>query len=357
MQKFGVYIHWPFCLSKCPYCDFFSQVKKDTSQETIIAEYLSDLDFYHQLTDKQTVTSIFFGGGTPSLIKPKNIEKIISHIKNKWKCANDIEISLEANPNTNHKNMFTDLYSAGINRLSLGVQSLNNKDLKFLGRTHNKDEALKAIDEVLKTFSNHSMDLIYALPHQNIKDWETDVQKVISFGFKHLSLYQLTIEEGTAFEKQGMKPLEEDVAIKMYELTSKILKTNSYNRYETSNFAQKGFEAKHNLTYWEGYDYIGIGKSAHGRIGLNATTHKRTLEKLTQQERAEELIIMGLRLKDGINKARFFDICNIEFDNFINQEKLQKLIEKKLVSSDKNNFKTTTSGVVLTNFIIKELLC
>lgn len=357
MKKFGIYIHWPFCLSKCPYCDFFSQVRKDIPQEKIIEEYLSDLDFYYEMTSYEEVTSIFFGGGTPSLIKPENIEKIISHIQNKWKYSNNLEISLEANPNTNHSNMFSNLKHAGINRLSLGVQSINNKDLKFLGRTHDEKDALTAIDDVLNTFNNHSMDFIYALPHQKLDQWEKDLDKIINFGFKHLSLYQLTIEEGTFFHKQNIKSLEENAATKMYELTSEKLEDKGYNRYEISNFSQKGFEAKHNLTYWEGYNYIGIGKSSHGRINHIATTHKRILENLKPEERAEELIIMGLRLKEGINKKRFAEIAKIEFDDFINKNNLQMIIDQELIIDNNNFIKTTNKGTLLLNYIINKIIC
>lgn len=356
-QKFGIYIHWPFCLSKCPYCDFFSQVRKDISQESIIEEYLSELDFYYNLTNNQTVTSIFFGGGTPSLITPQNIEKIINHINNKWKITENIEISLEANPNTNYKNLFHDLKSSGINRLSLGIQSLNDKDLKFLGRTHNSKEALIAINDVLNTFDNHSMDMIYALPHQKTSTWEKDLEKIISFGFKHLSLYQLTIEEGTIFAKNGINPLDEEQASKMYQFTSSFLDNYGYNRYEVSNFAQKGYEANHNLTYWEGYDYIGIGKSAHGRIGLLATTYPKHIEKLSKKERAEELVIMGLRLKEGINKQRFETISGLNFNNFVNFQNLKKMIELGLVVDNETTFKTTPKGSLLINHIINEIIC
>ncbi|MDR1693779.1 MAG: radical SAM family heme chaperone HemW [Lactobacillaceae bacterium] len=354
-QKFGIYIHWPFCLSKCPYCDFFSQIKKNIPQDDIINEYISDLDFYHNLTDNQKVTSIFFGGGTPSLIKPQNIEKIISHIKNKWKCAEDIEISLEANPNTNHKNMFSELKKAGINRLSLGVQSLNDEDLKFLGRTHSSKEALAAADDVIRTFDNHSMDMIYALPHQNINSWRQDLEKITGFSFKHLSLYQLTIEDSTAFYAKKINAMEENKAIEIYNLTSDFLNSKGYEHYEISNFAKNGFEARHNLAYWEGHDYIGVGKSAHGRIGLLATTHCRNIENLTPEERAEELLIMGLRLENGINKRAFFDKTGIAFNNFVNSQKVQNMIKQKLVLDGDTRFKLTKDGRNLLNYVLSEI--
>ena len=356
-QKFGIYIHWPYCLSKCPYCDFFSKVRKDVSQSEIIEEYISDLDFYHNLTEHKKVTSIFFGGGTPSLIEPKNIERIINHIKSKWNYADDIEISLEANPNTQTPSLFSDLKSAGINRLSLGVQALNDDDLKFLGRTHDTKQALNSIEQVLKTFDNHSFDLIYARPNQQLKNWETELNQATNFGFKHLSLYQLTIEEGTPFHKQGLITLNEDDALAMYNFTNEFLAKYGYEQYEVSNYALNGFESKHNQLYWQGDDYLGIGKSAHGRIRhdrkIYATTHRKKLEELTQVERAEELIIMGLRLRTGIDKDAFKNICGLEFDDFINKRNLTKLIEQDLIIDTKENIRL--HDFALLNKIIEEL--
>lgn len=357
--NFGIYIHWPFCLSKCPYCDFFSQVKKDVPQEKIIAEYLQDLDFYHHLTSSQTVSSIFFGGGTPSLIEPKNIAKIIEHINKLWPMAEKVEISLEANPNTDKPHLFSDLKTAGINRLSLGVQALNDSDLKFLGRTHTVKQAMNSINEVLKTFDNHSFDLIYARPQQILANWEKELQQATNFGFKHLSLYQLTIEEGTIFYKQGLEALEEETASQMYQFTNDFLATQGYLQYEISNYAQEGFASSHNQIYWNGDNYLGIGKSAHGRIKnadkIYATTHRCQLEELTSQERAEELLLMGLRLNCGINKASFYNHCGLEFDAFINQSKLQRLIEQDFIINNTQAIKATPSGQLVLNKIIEEL--
>ncbi len=356
MNNFGIYIHWPFCLSKCPYCDFFSQISKNTSQAELIDEYLKDLDFYHQMTSDKTVTSIFFGGGTPSLIEPQNIEKIIRHIHQKWNVSNDAEISLEANPNTNHPNMFKDLKLAGINRLSLGIQSLRDEDLKFLGRTHNAKQAFQAIDEVLQTFDNHSMDMIYALPHQQFKNWENDLDKVADFGFKHISLYQLTIEDGTVFAKQNMRIMDDERAIDMYNLTTDILASKNYNRYEISNFSKPAFECRHNLLYWQGDDYVGVGKTAHGRLGLQATTHRRKIEKLSKEERAEELILMGLRIKEGINKEKFEQVCGIKFDTFTNKKAIEALVQENLVENSEKNFKATQKGFLLLNHLIENII-
>lgn len=357
--KFGIYIHWPFCLSKCPYCDFFSQIKKDVEQETIIAQYIEDLDFYAEKTADRTVESIFFGGGTPSLIKPNLIEKIINHIQQKWKCKKDIEISLEANPNSDRKNLFKDLRQAGINRLSLGVQALNDKDLKFLGRTHNLEQAYTAIDEVLQNFDNHSFDLIYARPKQTLSAWQEEIKQAVHFGFKHLSMYQLTIEEGTVFYKKQVEAAEENTAREMYLFTNQYLSENGYLQYEVSNYARKGFPSRHNLLYWQGDDYLGIGKSAHGRLKIGnkfyALTHRRQEEEISAHERAEELIIIGLRLNEGISKEKFYNICGIKLADFINQKSLSELKAEKLIEETKTHLFATNEGRLVLNKLIEDL--
>ena len=356
--KFGIYIHWPFCLSKCPYCDFFSQIKKDVEQETIIKEYLEDLDFYAERTGDRIVESIFFGGGTPSLIKPNLIEKLINHIHQKWKGKKDIEISLEANPNSDRKNLFKDLRQAGINRLSLGVQALNDKDLKFLGRTHNLEQAYTAIDEVLQNFDNHSFDLIYARPEQTLSAWQDEIKQAVQFGFKHLSMYQLTIEEGTVFYKKQVEAAEEDAAREMYLFTNQYLQENGYPQYEVSNYARKGFQSRHNLLYWQGDDYLGIGKSAHGRLKIGnkfyALTHRRQ-EEISGSDRAEELIIMGLRLNEGINKEKFYKVCGIKLVDFINQKNLTELKAEKLIEETPSHLFATNEGRLVLNKLIEDL--
>ncbi len=359
MNKLGIYIHWPYCLSKCPYCDFYKEVCKDIPQEQIIAEYLEDLSFYFPMTNDKKVTSIFFGGGTPSLIEPRLIEKIINFIYKKYPCADKLEISLEANPNTHRSNLFSDLRQAGINRLSLGVQALNDNDLKFLGRSHNLNEALNAIDLVLKNFDNHSIDLIYARPHQDLDSWSKELEKATNFGLKHISLYQLTIEEGTHFFKKGIEPLEEDAATNMYLFTQDYLNKNDYLQYEVSNFARQGYSSHHNLLYWQGDDYLGIGKSAHGRLKnqdkFYATTHHRVIEELTPEERAQELIIMGLRLVEGINKKHFFEVCGINFDVFVNHKNLDYLKKESFIIETSEYIAATPKGFLVLNKLIEEL--
>ena len=358
-RPFGIYIHWPYCRSKCPYCDFFSQVPRHLDQEAIINSYLADLDYYHNLTPERLVSSIFFGGGTPSLLKPSLIEAVINHISRLWHVSPKVEISLEANPNTDNGTLFTDLKHTGINRLSLGVQALNDSDLKFLGRTHSLSQALNSIDKVLNTFTNHSMDLIYARPRQTLSDWQAELAQAASFGFKHLSLYQLTIEDGTVFARKGIQALSDDEAAPMYTYTCDYLRQHGYPRYEVSNFAQPAYHSRHNLLYWQGDDYLGIGPSAHGRLSINgrffALTHHLRQEELTPFERAEELLIMGLRLTEGINKNYFAERCGLNFDDLCNPQKISEFTTLGLLINNPDSIRLTDSGFLVMNKIIEEL--
>lgn len=358
MKRAGIYIHWPYCKSKCPYCDFFSRVAK-VDQDDVINSYLEDLAYYRSLNNNYRISTIFFGGGTPSLISPQNIEKIIDKITSLWHCNGDLEISLEANPNTNHDNLFSDLKHSGINRLSLGVQSLDKNDLKFLGRTHSLEQAISSIEQVVKTFDNHSMDLIYALPDQTAKNWEQQLKQACQFGLKHLSLYQLTIEENTVFAMRGINGASDEVCQELYALSEDLLSSYGYNRYEVSNYAEPGFKCRHNLGYWEGYDYIGIGNGAVGRfrIGKNLynTFYPRQQELITPHERAEELLIMGLRLKKGLDKKLFRKNCGLELNDCLNQKNLQKFIRSGLIIDTETSIKTTDKGNFLLNYLIENL--
>ncbi len=358
-QEIAVYIHWPFCKSKCPYCDFYSRVSSRIPEDAIVAEYLNALEQYHRLTSERKVRSIFFGGGTPSLMKPQNIERIIDFICRKWPINSEAEISLEANPNSYYKQMFSDLKAAGINRLSLGVQALNENDLRFLGRTHSLEQARLCLQEVVKVFDNHSADLIYARPKQNFQQWQNELQEICSYGLRHLSLYQLTIEKNTLFARRHITPLDDEQAVLMYHETVDYLRSHQYNLYEISNFAQSGYESKHNLTYWHGEDYIGIGPTAHGRLFHNgrhlALEYPDKQEVLSAEEKAEELIIMGLRLSEGINFADFKQICGLSFFEFINRENFENLRKLGLITADNMNVKATRQGQVLLNQIVLEL--
>lgn len=360
MDDLGIYLHWPYCKSKCPYCDFFSRVTKHINQDEIIAGYLHQLVQYKDMLGKRHIQSVFFGGGTPSLIKPENIAKILNQIDKLWGIDKHCEITLEANPNTNEPDLFFNLHNAGINRLSLGVQSLDDAELKFLGRTHNAHQALAAIDEVLNNFDNHSVDLIYALPMQTLTSWGKQLEKICSLGLKHLSLYQLTIEDGTVFARKNIKPMAEDTAAELYQFTGDFLSQQGYPRYEVSNYAKQAYKSVHNQIYWQGGDYIGIGVSAHGRIRHNGHIYAQTdnlqLEELSPQERAAELIIMGLRLTQGINKADFKQCCGCDFDEYINQNFKKAMIEQGLLAETKDNLKATPKGFLVLDYLISSLV-
>ncbi len=355
----AIYIHWPFCKSKCPYCDFYKELYININQDDIINEYITSLYRYHELLPDRCVKSVFFGGGTPSLILPHNIEKILNTVCKLWPLYSDPEISLEANPNTDSATLFSDLKQAGINRLSLGVQALNDTDLHFLGRTHNTADARQCLEKIVKTFDNHSADLIYARPEQKLAQWHDELKEITSYGLKHLSLYQLTIEENTVFARKNIKPLSEDKALEMYKFSGDFLAAKNYPQYEVSNYAVPQFASRHNLTYWQGGEYIGIGKSAHGRLKINnkhiATVYPFIDEELTQQQRAEELIIMGLRLTKGIDKKTFKKICGLNLYDCINLSKLHILEELHLIKDTSDHLYATKCGFPVLNQIINEL--
>ncbi len=359
MRRLGVYIHWPFCRSKCPYCDFFSRVKKDVDQTKIVDGYLADLEYYRGLNDDYEVESVFFGGGTPSLMEPAQIARILDKIAAFWPLAEKTEISLEANPNTGRPGLFADLRAAGINRLSLGVQALNDADLKFLGRTHGAKEALAAVDSVLKNFDNHSLDLIYARPGQTAAAWEKELKQALSLGTKHISLYQLTIEENTVFAKKKVPPMAEEEAAVLYRLSEEITAAAGCRQYEISNYARPGFECRHNLGGWRGNDYVGVGEGAAGRLHCRnkifATSYPRRLEEVSAAERAEELTILGLRLNEGIDKKRFAENCGLAWEDFANRPRLAKLAAAGLIEETPQNVRATPAGRLLLDYLIEQI--
>ncbi len=360
MQRLGIYIHWPYCKSKCPYCDFYSRVEKNVNQADIIAGYLDDLEYYRSLNDGYQVSSIFFGGGTPSLIEPRYVSEIIDKVAALWPCDENVEISLEANPNTDNGRLFSDLRQAGVNRLSLGVQALNDADLRFLGRTHNLEQALQSIDAVCKNFDNHSMDLIYARPKQKSQEWEKELQRACRLGLKHLSLYQLTIEENTVFARKGVETISEDAASELYAISDNVMQDFGYLRYEVSNYAQKGYQCLHNLGYWQGYDYVGIGNGGIGRLHIDGqlyhTYYHRNKELIVPQERAEELLIMGLRLVEGVDKKRFAEQCGINFEDAIDGEKVRQFIEQGMLVENSSHIRATKNGNLVLNYLIENLV-
>ena len=276
----ALYVHWPFCVSKCPYCDFNSHVRSSIDQNAWREALLADLAHEAGLLPGRTLTSIFFGGGTPSLMEPATVEALIGAARQHWSTADDIEITLEANPNSVEAARFADLTLAGVNRLSLGLQSFDDQSLAFLGRAHSAREGEQALDTAQKYFARVSFDLIYALPGDTEADWSATLDKAIAKGTSHLSLYQLTIEPGTRFAsmvaKHEFEPLDSDQAADLFELTAERTAAGRIPAYEVSNHAGAGQESRHNLTYWRYGDYAGIGPGAHGRrLGARTVRHRK----------------------------------------------------------------------------------
>jgi oxygen-independent coproporphyrinogen-3 oxidase len=317
----ALYVHWPFCVSKCPYCDFNSHVRDAIDQAEWREALLADLAHEAHLLPGRKLTSIFFGGGTPSLMEPATVEALIEAAGRHWPPADDIEITLEANPNSVEAARFADLAGAGVNRLSLGLQSFDESALRFLGRAHSADEGLAALDIAQRHFPRVSFDLIYALPGDTEASWSKTLDRALSLGTTHLSLYQLTIEPGTRFAsmvaKGEFEPLDADIAATLFELTDSMTSAAGLPAYEISNHAATGAESRHNLTYWRYRDYAGVGPGAHGRrLGARTVRHKKPENylsalarnghsvveeaRLSAREAADEALVMGLRLSEGI---------------------------------------------------------
>ena len=360
-KDLSIYIHFPYCKSRCPYCDFFRGIlPKKFDEQSFVSNYLNDIDFMKSKCDDFNIKSIFFGGGTPSLLSANSIGEILNKIGKNFRIDNNIEISIEANPNSYDKIKFEDFSKIGINRLSLGVQALNSDDLRFLGRTHSLKDAMEAIDSGKRLFDKFSIDLIYARPNQNFCEWKKELDMALAIGLDHISLYQLTLEEGTVFERKKIQMLDDDSAINMYNDTVKYLRENGFERYEVSNFAKNNYNiCKHNMVYWQGGNYWGIGVGAHGRVVLNNKLYAQfdgvELEELTKKERAEELIIMGLRIKDGINKDNFYEACGLNLFEFLSLEKIDYLKKLELLVGDDDGIRLTDKGFGVMDKVILDL--
>ncbi|WP_022672607.1 radical SAM family heme chaperone HemW [Novosphingopyxis baekryungensis] len=317
----ALYIHWPFCVSKCPYCDFNSHVRAAIDEDAMAAALLADMAHEAALMPGRTLGSIFFGGGTPSLMPPTLVARLIDAATTHWTPAADIEITLEANPSSVEAARFADLSLAGVNRVSLGLQSLDNAALQFLGRAHDVTEALAALDTAQEQFDRVSFDLIYALPGQTLDAWQAELDRALGFGTGHLSLYQLTIEQGTRFASDVRRgefaPMDDDLAAEFFACTQTNTEKAGLPAYETSNHARPGQESRHNLTYWRYGDYAGVGPGAHGRRRAMATERHKKPENflsavarnghglrlenaLSLSEQAMEALLMGLRLREGV---------------------------------------------------------
>jgi putative oxygen-independent coproporphyrinogen III oxidase len=328
---FGLYVHWPFCAAKCPYCDFNSHVRHaPVDQDAFVRAYLNEIAFVAERCPGRSVTSIFFGGGTPSLMAPATVGAIIEAAAMHWTLSGDAEITLEANPNSADAGRFAGYRDAGVNRLSLGVQSLDDRQLKFLGRLHSAEEAREAILLARRTFPRMSFDMIYARPGQTLEDWRGELEKVLELSVDHLSLYQLTIEAGTAFfdlQARGrLKIPDSELAADLYEMTAEMAADAGLPAYEISNHAARGAQCRHNLTYWRYGEYAGIGPGAHGRLQIdgsrvataalskpeawweaatNGAHGYELIETLLPESAADEMLLMGLRLREGLSLDRY----------------------------------------------------
>ena len=339
-EAFGVYVHWPFCLSKCPYCDFNSHVRHTAiDQDRFARAFAREIETTAARIGVRTVSSIFLGGGTPSLMQPQTVGAILDAIGKHWHVASDVEVSLEANPTSVEATRFAGYRTAGVNRVSLGVQAMDDASLKMLGRLHTAEEAMKAVAIARQAFTRYSFDLIYARPDQTPAMWTEELTRAIGEAAEHLSLYQLTIEEGTPFfglhAAGKLKTPDEGLARTLYDVTQEVCARHGLPAYEISNHARPGAECRHNLVYWRGQEYAGIGPGAHGRLDIDGIRHaiatdKRpeawlmrvesnghgvmTDDELNREERADEFLLMGLRLAEGIDPKRYAAISGRPLD-------------------------------------------
>lgn len=380
----ALYIHWPFCKSKCPYCDFNSHVAEHIDYQEWHDAYRSELIYYANQLHHPHINTIFFGGGTPSLMPPSLVKNVLETVNQHYSLAKDAEITLECNPTSVETANLKAFAKAGVNRISMGIQSFDNQNLKFLGRTHDKDEALKAIEVVQNHYSRYSLDFIYALPSQTVEAWQDELKQALSLANGHLSLYQLTLEKGTPFYsdylKGALKPLEEDLATDLYFATEELMAKHGYDAYEISNYAQKSQECQHNLTYWHYGDYIGIGPGAHGRLRfpgegnhkhaimnhhnpkkwlswVNAHNHgQQDNRKLASKDMTEEAIMMGLRLRGGIDLQRFQQETGVIFAENVDRKEHEALLASGYIAINDSHCWIPQQHRPVTNGIVKKLL-
>jgi oxygen-independent coproporphyrinogen-3 oxidase len=375
---FGVYIHWPFCVAKCPYCDFNSHVRhQPVDQARFARAFETELATMRARTGPREVTSIFLGGGTPSLMKPETVGAVLEAVAHNWTIPEGIEITLEANPSSVEAERFRGYRAAGVNRVSLGVQALNDPDLRFLGRLHNVAEALHAIGLAREIFPRLSFDLIYARPGQTPEDWASELEQAIGHAADHLSLYQLTIEEGTRFHAlhaAGKFEIPDaDHAAELYAITQDVTASRGLPAYEISNHARPGAESRHNLTYWRYGEYVGVGPGAHGRFiedGRRVVTMTEKMpeswanlveakghgitggELLTRSEEADEFLLMGLRLAEGIDLARYEALSGRPLSG----PRVSVLQEEGLVAPVGNSrLRATASGMIVLDAVVADL--
>lgn len=374
---FAIYVHWPFCQAKCPYCDFNSHVSMQIDQSRWLKAYLTELDRYAQQTPGRVLTSVFFGGGTPSLMNPDVVAGVLERIKHHWPQANDMEVTLEANPGSVEAGRFKGYADAGVNRISMGIQSLDDHSLQRLGRVHSVSEALAAFDIARHQFERVSFDLIYARQDQSLLAWKSELKQALDMAVDHLSLYQLTIEEGTAFgdryARGRLKGLPtDDVSADMYLATQDLCEAAGFECYEISNHAKPGAESRHNRVYWSYGDYIGIGPGAHGRVTLGGkrfateafsnpgqwldrverNTTEKSRDSLSADDQASEFLMMGLRLVEGIDRDRYLQLAGHKLP----QDRLENLVDMGMITASPTRIAATKQGRMVLNAILADLL-
>jgi putative oxygen-independent coproporphyrinogen III oxidase len=376
-EALALYVHWPFCVSKCPYCDFNSHVRAAVDQEAWRQALLRDLGWEAGQTPGLRLGSIFFGGGTPSLMPPSTVSAVIDAAAEHWQPAADIEITLEANPSSVEAARFADLAAAGVNRVSLGLQSLDDASLRFLGRAHDVAEGLAALDTASGTFKRVSFDLIYALAGRSEQAWQAELARALAFGTGHLSLYQLTIEPGTRFAAlaaNGELPLTDpDHAAALYELTQEMTAAAGLPSYEISNHARRGQESRHNLSYWRYQSYAGVGPGAHGRRGGMTTQRHRKPEnwlaaversghgiveqsRLAPRDKGIEALLMGLRLREGVDLKRIAKLAGADVDAVVDQAAIRRLERQRLMKLEGDRLRVTPAGMLLLDAILAEIV-
>jgi oxygen-independent coproporphyrinogen-3 oxidase len=375
---FGIYVHWPFCAAKCPYCDFNSHVRNSIDEQGWVDAIVAELEWTaaRQGSDRPIVETIFFGGGTPSLMRGASVARVLETIARLWRMANDVEVTLEANPASADAARFADYRAAGVNRLSLGVQALNDPDLKMLGRLHNVAEAKAALALAMRNFDRVSLDLIYARPHQTPAQWRAELAEALAFGTDHLSLYQLTIEPATPFAtlyKSGALTIpDEDRAAELFEITQEMTGAAGRPAYEISNHARPGSEARHNLIYWRYGAYAGVGPGAHGRLDLAGKRIATQTERLPERWRdtvmrnghglieqteiapadaAREHLLMNLRLSEGLDLAAYHARWGAAPD----AKRIASLVDDGLLTLTDDRLTATPRGRLLLNSVIAAL--
>jgi oxygen-independent coproporphyrinogen-3 oxidase len=385
-RSFGVYVHWPFCVSKCPYCDFNSHVRDGVDQARWREALVAELRHYAARAPGRVVDSVFFGGGTPSLMPPATIAAVIAAIGDLWPVADDVEITMEANPTSVEAARFHAARDAGVNRVSLGVQALDAEALRFLGRAHSLDEALAAIDTARAVFARHSFDLIYARPGQTPAAWRAELTRALDLAGEHLSLYQLTLERGTRFWQDHARGafvmLDEDTAATLYEETNALMTARGLPPYEISNYARAGAACRHNLTYWRYEDYIGVGPGAHGRFAIDAADRARGKRATRQASGPEawlegvearghataedrvvagdempgEALMMGLRLVEGVDRRRFRALTGRDAAEAVDARALSALIQGGFLTLDDDRLRATDAGRQRLDAVLARLL-